>query len=214
MWEILRFDIMNLIIKRYNLKKYLEIGVCDPKECFDRIVCKSKMGVDPGVEFPENPVKYKMTSDDFFTKLDDGKLDLDPNFRWDIIFIDGLHTATQVLKDIENALYHLTPKGFIFLHDCNPYNFFTQREDYYLDGITYSGPWNGSVWKSIYHLRTHRSDLQVNVIDTDWGVGIIRRGKSSLVPFNNHFYEYNLMANNKANDLGLIGTETFKKLYL
>ena len=214
MWTTLRYDLINSIIKRYNLKRYLEIGVCDPRECFDRIVCKSKMGVDPGVEFPLNPVKYRMTSDDFFSELQNGKLDIDPNFRWDAIFIDGLHTATKVLKDIENALYYLTPKGYIFLHDCNPWSYFTQREDYFLDGQSYSGPWNGTVWKSIYYLRTHRKDLQVNVIDTDWGVGILRRGKSSLVPFDNPFYEYNIMNQNRARDLGLISLETFYNFYL
>ena len=207
MWTTLRYDLINSIIKRYNLKRYLEIGVCDPRECFDRIVCKSKMGVDPGVEYPLNPVKYRMTSDDFFTNLQNGKLDIDPSFRWDAIFIDGLHIATQVLKDIENALYHLTPKGY-------PWSYFTQREDYFLDGQSYSGPWNGTVWKSVYYLRTHRKDLQVNVVDTDWGVGVVRRGSSSLVPFDNPFYEYNIMVQNKSRDLGLVSLDSFYKFYL
>jgi len=207
-----RYDIINDVIKFYNFKNYLEIGVSDPSECFDRVLCENKFGVDPGFEFPDNPVKYKMTSDVFFEHLDKGNLDLDPGFRWDVIFIDGLHISTQVLKDIENSLFHLNPKGFIFLHDCNPESSFMQREDYYVDGQRQ--PWNGTVWKTIYYLRSHRSDLQTFTINTDWGVGTIRRGHFKPITFVNKFYEYNEMSERRAFDLGLIEYSNFKDLYL
>lgn len=206
-----RFDLINEVIKKYNFKNYLEIGVSNPSECFDRVICENKMGVDPGLEFPENPVKYKMTSDEFYWNLERGYLDLDPGFRWDVVFIDGLHISTQVLKDVENSLYHLNPNGFIFLHDCNPQSYFMQREDYYVDGQQQA--WNGTVWKVIYYLRSNRKDLQIYTIDTDWGVGVIRKRNSNPVPFDNPFYEYNQMANNRERDLGLISVENFKNLY-
>lgn len=207
-----RYDIINDVIKFNNFKNYLEIGVSDPSECFDKIVCQNKLGVDPGLEFAENPVKYKMTSDHFFEHLDKGNLDLDPGFRWDVIFIDGLHISTQVLKDIENSLFHLNPRGFIFLHDCNPENYFMQREDYYINGERQS--WNGTVWKVIYYLRSHRSDLQTFTINTDFGIGSIRRGTFKKINFHNKFYEFNEMSLNRNHDLGLIEYSDFKKWYL
>lgn len=200
---------INEVISKNNFKNYLEIGVCDPSECFDRVVCENKHGVDPGVEYPDNPVKYKMTSDDFFTTLESGHLDLDRGYRWDVVFIDGLHISTQVMKDVENSLYHLNPNGFIFLHDCNPESYFMQREDYYVDGQ--QRPWNGTVWKVIYYLRSHRKDLQVYTVNTDWGVGVIKKLPSNPIPFDNPFYEYNKMAENRVRDLGLIDYQDFRK---
>ena len=104
-----RYDLINTLIQKFGFKNYLEIGVSDPSECFNNVICENKMGVDPGLEFPDNPVKYPMTSDDFFSSLEKGNLDLDPGFRWDVIFIDGLHISTQVMKDVINSLYHLNP---------------------------------------------------------------------------------------------------------
>ncbi|HVY88303.1 MAG TPA: class I SAM-dependent methyltransferase, partial [Hyphomonadaceae bacterium] len=37
---------------------------------------------------------------------------------FDFVFIDGLHTADAVSADLELAAKHLTPAGFIALHDC------------------------------------------------------------------------------------------------
>jgi hypothetical protein len=202
------FLVINQLIKKFGFKNYLEIGVSDPSECFDNVICENKMGVDPGLEFPDNPVKYPMTSDNFFLQLENGKLDLDPGFRWDIIFIDGLHISTQVMKDVINSLYHLNPNGYILLHDCNPETYFMQREDYYIDGVQH--PWNGTVWKVIYNLRATRDDLQVCTVNTDWGVGVIRRGNFNPIKFDNPFYEYNQMSNSRRRDLGIIEVHEFE----
>jgi hypothetical protein len=56
---VYRYDLMNKIIKRFGFKNYLEIGVCVPSDCFDRIEIGDKVGVDPGLENPENPVSIK-----------------------------------------------------------------------------------------------------------------------------------------------------------
>jgi hypothetical protein len=205
---VYRYDLINQLIKKFGFKNYLEIGVSDPSECFDNVICENKMGVDPGLEFTDNPVKYPMTSDNFFLQLENGKLDLDPGFRWDIIFIDGLHISTQVMRDVINSLYHLNPNGYILLHDCNPETYFMQREDYYIDGVQH--PWNGTVWKVIYNLRATRDDLQVCTVNTDWGVGVIRRGNFNPIKFGNPFYEYNQMSNSRRRDLGIIEVHEFE----
>lgn len=206
---VYRYDLINKVIKKFGFKKYLEIGVFIPDDCFDKIEIEDKSGVDPGVENPENPVKYQMDSDTFFKRLRDGFLDLPKDHKWDLIFIDGLHISHQVLKDITNSLEHLNPGGYIMLHDCNPPTAFHQREDYFVDGKMFS--WNGTVWKAIYYLRTHRDDLKVGVVNTDWGVGIIRRESTKRILFNNQFYEYNRMASNRREDLGIIEVEDFEK---
>lgn len=200
-----RYDIINKIIQDNGFTNYLEIGVCDPNACFNVIKCANKDSVDPGIEFSANPVKYPYTSDLFFQKLENSELDRSADFKWDVIFIDGLHLSYQVLTDVRNSLRHLSPNGYIILHDCNPPNIFFAREDYEINGERH--PWNGTVWKALYNLRTDNS-LDVCTVDTDWGCGVVRfadpKYPRPVVEFNNPFYEYNIMAENRKHNLGLI----------
>ena len=116
-----RIDVINSIINRFGGKRYLEIGVRNTEDCFDKIVCKVKHSVDPGLEAKVNNATYKFTSDDFFSKLRSKKLDIPAHYKWDVIFIDGLHLAYQVERDVDNALGHLNPGGVIVMHDCYPF---------------------------------------------------------------------------------------------
>ena len=205
-----RYDIINDIIKTKGFSKYLEIGVRNPDDCYNKINCNTKHSVDPGYENEKNNVDFKFTSDDFFNRLECGLLELENNYKWDVIFIDGLHISNQVEKDVLNSLNHLSEDGFILLHDCNPflyeYNYERVIEDYWGQG------WNGTVWKVIYNLRATRNDLQIVTVNTDWGVGVIKRGKSTPIEFDNPFYEYNAMANSRKRSLGLIEVHEFDYL--
>jgi hypothetical protein len=98
--EIQRYHVINYLIEKYKLVNYLEIGVFKG-ENIKEIKAAHKDGVDPGSEgyvIPE--VNYPMTSDAFF------ELIKGHDIKYDIIFIDGLHHADQVEKDIKNALNH------------------------------------------------------------------------------------------------------------
>lgn len=152
-----RYDIINHLIRVHDYKSYLEIGVCNPKDCFDKIMIDFKIGVDPN-----GAATHTMTSDEFFAQ--------NITARYDIIFIDGLHLHEQVLKDIENSLTRLHYGGTIVMHDCLPEEEYQQ----FRDGIS-GMPWNGDTWKAFADMRQNRLDLEMFVIDTDWGCGIIRR---------------------------------------
>jgi len=194
-----RYDLINKLIKDNSFTRYLEIGVCYPSKCFNKINCKHKDSVDPGYENPNNPVKFKMTSDEFFNSLK-------PNHpKYDIIFIDGLHISWQVEKDIKNSLKYLNDDGYIIIHDSSPPSVFHARENYLVNGET--PPWNGTTWKALYWVRTHRKDLHTCVVDMDFGLGVIMKNKdnnTNLIPFKNPYYEYNIMNKNRKEDLGLI----------
>ena len=176
-----RYDVINDLIIKNNYKTYLEIGVRNPDECFNLINCETKHSVDPGYEVAlphfniDNLVTYQYTSDTFFKLLENKGTDLPTTYKWDIIFIDGLHISNQVERDIMNSLNHLTENGVVVLHDCNPPNLWMAREDYIIDGIAHG--WNGTVWKSIYKLRATRPDLFICTVYTDYGIGIVKRGK-------------------------------------
>jgi hypothetical protein len=206
-----RYDILNDLISKYKFKKYLEIGVRNPDECFDLVKCEIKHSVDPGYENPNANIDYKFTSDSFFNLLKSNELNLQPDYKWDIIFIDGLHISTQVDKDITNSLDHLNKDGIIVLHDCNPPELWYAREDYIVDGIAYG--WNGTVWKAIYKLRSTRPDLFICTVDTDYGIGIIKRGSQNCCEFDNPYYEYRQFEKNKKDYLNLVSIEEYKRIF-
>ena len=142
-----------------------------------------------------------MTSDEFFDLIKDH-----PEIQYDVIFIDGLHHADQVDKDIENSLKHLVPNGYIVLHDCNPISYDAQKIP------RETVVWNGDVWKSIVKLRLTRSDLSIRVVDTDFGVGIINiKPMDTYNKSKNIDWEY--FDNNRQEIINLISVDEFKQLY-
>jgi hypothetical protein len=80
---MLRTDIINYLIERYNYNSYLEIGVQFPHSNYDKIVIKNKTGIEPfAITDLLNKGIVELTSDMFFKSLED-------NVKYDIIFIDG-----------------------------------------------------------------------------------------------------------------------------
>lgn len=107
-------ELLNALIQKHNLKSYLEVGVQDPRNNFEKIKCEIIMGVDPEIKAAAIPsVFFVGTSDEFF---------LLNKRKYSLIFIDGLHTAEQVKRDFENSLRCLTDNGFILIHDVLPEN--------------------------------------------------------------------------------------------
>lgn len=105
--------LLNALIEKYGLRSYLEIGVQDTANNFDKIKIQYKAGVDPEV-VGVNGI-HGETSDEFFNKID-------VRYYFDLIFIDGLHHADQVKRDFENSLRCLSANGFIVIHDVLPEN--------------------------------------------------------------------------------------------
>ena len=190
-----RRDVINYLIKKYNYKKYLEIGVSSPRRTFDQINCNYKDGVDPGGE-----CNYKMTSNNFFKYINE-------NQKYDIIFIDGLHLEKQAKKDILNSLDHLLSGGTIIVHDCNPREEKRQRE------IQVGKKWNGTVWKAFAKLRMNREDLKMYVVGIDHGIGIIQRGSQVCFPWHpDKKFTYDFLEKNRIELLNLISVREFKRI--
>jgi hypothetical protein len=194
----LRWDVLNFLVKKYKYKSYLEIGVANG-DTFRRVTCEDKVGVDPS----STHATHGMTSDAWFAGP--GK-----NRKFDLIFVDGLHTEEQADRDIKHALERLSPNGSIAVHDCTPESDWEQRDIADYDGV---GVWVGTVWRSWCKLRITRPDLNMRVIDTDHGVGVIRRGTQKL--FNLKVNEtmkqslsYPLFARHRAELLNLVLPET------
>lgn len=104
----------------------------------------------------------------------------------DVVLVDGLHTFEASLNDVRQSLRYLKPSGVIIMHDCYPKSAIAAMP--VSDGITpedimameaYEGVWNGDVYKTILYLRrAHAAMVDVLVIDTDYGLGIVRKRES------------------------------------
>lgn len=196
-----RSEIINLFIKKYNYKRYLEIGVNTPAQPgynWDNINTEIKHGVDPAEKVHAT---FPVTSDEFFAKH--------ISIKYDIIFVDGLHIFDQAYRDIVHSLEWLNDNGTIVVHDCNPLSESTQRP------VHTPGVWLGDVWKAILKLRMEREDISIFTIDADFGCGIIRKGNQKLFTSDkptSELYTYDFFDAHRKEILNLVSPRQFRTM--
>ena len=189
-----RWDLIQYLINKNKYSDYLEIG-CDQDQLFSKIKIENKIGVDP-----YSGGNVRKTSDDFFK---------DNKKKFDIVFIDGLHTYNQVKKDILNSLDCLKEEGIVLVHDCMPDSLSKQAVP------RYRMIWNGDVWRAIVDLR-QREDLEIFTCEMDQGIGVIKKEINSSIlkiekpVINLKFKDY---FDNYKNFLRVISVEELKKKY-
>ena len=189
-----RTEIIQTLIDKIDAKTYLEIGLGNG-ENFKSIRCENKIGVDPNFKY-ENTLR--ISSDYFF--------DLNTK-TFDVIFIDGLHWSEQVYRDIINSAKVLTWNGYIICHDMNPHNEIIQKYPQEQEG-----EWTGDCWKALVKLRTEDNDLNIRVVDTDYGCGIINKGFNAPLKIDVDLTWENFVKN-KVEWLNLITVDQFITYY-
>jgi hypothetical protein len=194
-----RTDLLNYLISSHGYARYLEIGVRDPADNFDRVAAQSKVGVDPS---PVGEVTHSVTSDAFFNHLARGT-------RFDLIFIDGLHLEEQVLRDVANSLDHLAVGGRLVVHDCNP-----TTAEMQIDEFNGTSIWTGTVWKAWAQLRSSRADLAMCVVDVDYGCGVITRGSQRCfaTPLSMKDVDYEFLERHRRRLLNLVSASKFVRV--
>jgi len=174
-----RVAIVQAELERFPGPRYLEIGV-KKGVLFLHVRARRKVGVDPlpavprwkRLLHPNTLLRGRLvqaTSDAYFARLPAEE-------RFDVVFVDGDHLREQALRDVENALAHLSPSGVVLLHDCDPPSAAAASRD---SSDSAGGPWCGDVWKAIAELRAARPDLAVETLDTDCGIGVVRRAPAA-----------------------------------
>ena len=153
---------INYLVAELHLRSYLEIGVLEG-ETFANVTARRRYGVDPAPRFdavflPRRAKFAVMTSDAFFTSIH-------PWVRFDVAFIDGLHTFEQTYRDLINTLSRLRV-GVIVIDDTvpsdeysaipNQVESFRARDEAGLAGR----PWHGDVWRVVTLLDRCHGELQ------------------------------------------------------
>jgi len=200
-----RTEIINLLFEKYNFQTYLEIGVERPEENFDKINSLIKESVDPN---PIGNCTYITTSDNFFYNRVG-------NNKYDVIFVDGMHTAEQSYKDVYNAIKCLNEGGFIIMHDCNPPTEYHARS--YEEYLKTKGQWNGDVYKAVVLIKHELKDWSCFVVDEDWGCTIITKRnilENKMLDYNIYNLNWEDFDKNRKELLQLVSFEEYKEIIM
>jgi len=201
-----RHEIIQKLINKINAQSYVEIGL-GGGEGFMEIKCPQKYGVDPqygdfdfakGTRCAIKPT-HMMTSDQFFAQNKE---------TFDVIFIDGLHHSDYVERDIINSIHALSDHGYIVCHDMNP----TDKNMQIIPRT--QGLWTGDCWKAWVKTRTVNPNVNMFVVDTDFGCGIIQKGSQELLDLNGLEMSYENLEANRQKWLNLISVDEFNQKLL
>lgn len=155
-----RNDVVQGVLDLFAVPHYLEIGVFEGKT-FHGVKADRKVAVDPAFQFDheaaarEHPecAYHEMPSDTYFGGVARGE-------RFDVIYIDGLHTFEQTLRDLINALSVIGENGVIIIDDVFPDSFPAALPDYKefravrkATGLK-SKNWMGDVYKLVFFIET------------------------------------------------------------
>lgn len=154
-----RPDVINNVLSLFLSPAYLEIGV-NQGQTFLEVQAASKVAVDPSFAFDYRQhasgsvAFHEVTSDVYFGCANPGRV-------FDVIYLDGLHTFSQIVRDLVNALSCLRDGGVIVIDDVLPNSYHASlpdeglaariRERFMPGSQDYS--WMGDVYKVVYFVK-------------------------------------------------------------
>jgi hypothetical protein len=125
-----RANVVQSFLNLFEEPRYLEVGV-NRGATFHAVKATRKVAVDPTFLFPPEEREtasateyWEIISDCYFEKAArDGA-------AFDVVFIDGLHTFEQTLRDFLNASLLLQPRGVIIVDDVIPNSYDASLPDF------------------------------------------------------------------------------------
>jgi hypothetical protein len=183
-----RDAVLQGMLALFDAPHSLEVGVSQGVT-FHNVEAQKKVAVDPVFRFDveaarkQNPSAryHDVTSDAYFASI------VDPDERFDVIYLDGLHTAEQTLRDLLNALTYLKPDGIIVIDDVKPSShlasipnrptFAKVREFIGSNSKT----WMGDVYKVIFFVDTFLQQLSWRTVAENHGQAIVWRKRRPSV---------------------------------
>lgn len=186
-----RATVIQSILNLYEAPNYLEIGV-DQGTTFHALQASRKVAVDVRFAFDvaaarsapaaHNCDYHELTSDAFFAT----RALSAPKF--DVVFIDGLHTFDQTLRDMLNASYVLAEGGTIIIDDVMPSTYAASLPDLDLSRRFWAatnnpdGSWMGDVYKLVFFIRDYLSSFSYATVEENHGQTILWRKSRDTRP--------------------------------
>lgn len=186
---MLRHELINKFADLFKNPRYLEIGVFNG-DTFKNVSIDSKTGVDPYPQFEDNSFLgeevdfYRIESDVYFAEI------ADIDRRFDLVFIDGLHTADQTLRDFTNSLHFTKDDAIIIIDDIGPRDWVEAMHlDTWLKVSPLAGGnhgWTGDVFKLLYLIQTFFPAIDLRIASESPNQAICWKKKKSrrvVAPF-------------------------------
>jgi Methyltransferase domain len=183
--KVTRAQVVQRFLSLYESPGYLEVGV-SKGATFHEVVAARKVGVDPRLRFKVTEAQgveyHEVGSDTYFGEI------ADPADRFDVIYLDGLHTLEQTLRDFTNALAFLSPAGVIVIDDVYPSSYVAALPD--IDehravrrelGVT-SGAWMGDVYRLVFLIDTFFQQLTYRTVADNHGQLVVWAQRRSDTP--------------------------------
>jgi hypothetical protein len=146
-------------------ERYLEIGVQSGRTFFN-VPLPVKVAVDPNFLFDpadrrgDGAYYFSLPSDDFFSMLQSQNHGIESALPFDIIFIDGLHTFEQSLRDFDNSLNYAHDNTLWLIDDTVPCDAYSALPDMdtalrkrYMAARLKDGSWHGDVFKTVFAIH-------------------------------------------------------------
>ena len=176
--EFTKADIINLLVEKNGFSNYLELCSLTTglrfaeidrsrlKRCH-RIIYNCPKTFDDGLE-----ITWRLSGkslEPIVPKL------LRAGRRYDLVLVDSFHTYACSARDLAFALSIVSETGIIVMHDASPPTLGATAPDFI------EGPWAGQSYAAYIDFVLMHPELSAYVVDTDWGVAIIKARRSERV---------------------------------
>lgn len=187
--RISRAQAVQGLLSLYETPVYLEIGVLKGLT-FHELRAAYKVAVDPHFRFDVAAAKaanlgaeyHEVASDVYFGEI------VDPLERFDVIYLDGLHTLEQTLRDFTNALAFLRPTGVILIDDVYPSSYLASLPDFEQHHHARrklnvaDGAWMGDVYRLVFFIQTFFQQLTYRTVAENNGQLVVWADRRASVP--------------------------------
>jgi len=183
-----RCQVVQSLLDLFESPTYLEIGV-NEGVTFHAAKAARKVAVDPKFCFEhqsraETSCEYHETTSDIYFGSIASPLD-----RFDVIYLDGLHTFEQTLRDLLNALQYRSDLGVVLVDDVLPNSYEASLPDQRLSSLVRSSTkredpsWMGDVFKLVFFVETFLQQFSYSTTQDNHGQLVLWPKRREVVPF-------------------------------
>jgi hypothetical protein len=179
---ISRPEAINQFLACFKRPHYLEIGV-SKGETFFEIKAERKVAVDPKFMFSVDDAAklhqrsefHEVTSDYYFGSI------IRPDESFQVIYLDGLHTFEQTLRDFTNAIHFLARNGVIVIDDVVPNSYKAaladQSDSFAVKAFTNDpdNSWMGDTYKLVFFIEAFFPTFELRTIADNHGQAVVWR---------------------------------------
>lgn len=187
MSSVTRVQVVQACLDLYDAPRYLEIGVFRATT-FEPVKAAHKVAVDPSFQIgvrerlekqPDVEV-HEVTSDEYFGTIASEQ-------KFDVIYLDGLHTFEQTLRDLLNAITLIKDEGIIVVDDVYPNSYFSSlplqanAERLHEASGSADRSWMGDVYKLTFFIDSFLQQFSYRMVSNNHGQLVVWRHRRASV---------------------------------